>query len=88
MILVSIPEAHYLTAYLKSLKEICVMLMGIARQRWHSERNILELERLGISRSLIGDLSASEAKERLRALLFVLQRYMEARETNPAALSA
>ena len=57
----------------------------MARQDRPSEKDVSELEKLGISRSLIDDLSASEAKELLRALRLALQRYREARETDPPA---
>lgn len=57
----------------------------MAGQRKPGEKDMSELEKLGMSRSLIEELSASEAKELLRALRLALQRYREARETDPPA---
>lgn len=54
-------------------------------QRRLSEKDILELEKLGINRSLIDALSAEEARDLLRALRFVLQKYRDARETETAS---
>lgn len=51
----------------------------MARQRRLSDKDISELEKLGINRSLIDALSAEEACELLRALRLVLQKYRDAR---------
>jgi hypothetical protein len=57
----------------------------MARQRRPSDGTIEELKKLGISESLIKELSAEEARELLRALKFVLKKYEEIRKKESAA---
>lgn len=53
-----------------------------------SEKDVLELEKLGIKRSLMEELSASEARELLRALRLALQRYRDAQNAGATASPA
>lgn len=52
---------------------------SMARQRRFSDKDISELEKLGVNRSLIDELSAEEARELLRALRLVLRKYRDAK---------
>jgi hypothetical protein len=56
----------------------------MARKRRPSEKDISELEKLGVNRSLVEELSANEARELLGALQLVMQKYRDAQRAGPA----
>ncbi|MEO9296283.1 MAG: hypothetical protein ABI347_11890 [Nitrososphaera sp.] len=59
------------------------------KRRPSSKKDVSELEKLGVNRSLIEELSASEARELLRALRLVMKKYRDTqREAGPATSSA
>jgi hypothetical protein len=57
----------------------------MARQGKPSDKTVEELKKLGVSWSLVRELSDEEARELLRALKYVLKKFEEIRKKESAA---